>query len=158
MDLIMRCRLLWYIRSEIYQSRSKSQYVGQPHLVLMKHIFSRWNLMILGKITTLCSSMMGCPDVRPQHMGKNYNSLLVHDGSSWSTTSAHGSQDEETRPEPSRKDEFQASSSLAKPRPESTRRWIVQTRHWTSHLSVIDKVDGNRCQRRLDELGQTIRC
>ena len=26
---------------------------------------------------------------------KNYNSLLVHDGSSWSTTSAHGGQDEE---------------------------------------------------------------
>ena len=89
---------------------------------------------------------------------KNYNSFHVHDGSSWSTTSAHGSQDEETRPEPSRKDEFQASSSIAKPRPESTRQWIVQTRHWTSHLSVIDKVDGNRCQRRLDELGQTIRC
>ena len=44
---------------------------------------------------------------------KNYNSLLVHDGSSWSTTSAHGSQDEETRPEPSGKDEFQTSSSLA---------------------------------------------
>ena len=37
---------------------------------------------------------------------KNYNSLLVHEGSSWSTTSAHGSQDEETRPEPSRKDEI----------------------------------------------------
>ena len=89
---------------------------------------------------------------------KNYNSLLVHEGSSWSTTSAHGSQDEETRPEPSGKDEFQTSSSWAKPRPEPTRRWIVQTRHWTSHLSVIDKVDGNRCQRRLDELGQTIRC
>ena len=44
---------------------------------------------------------------------KNYNSFLVHEGSSWSTTSAHGSQDEETRPEPSGKDEFQASSSLA---------------------------------------------
>ena len=26
---------------------------------------------------------------------KNYNSFLVHDGSSWSTTSAHGGQDEE---------------------------------------------------------------
>ena len=24
--------------------------------------------MILGKITTLCSSMMGRPDLRPQHM------------------------------------------------------------------------------------------
>ena len=89
---------------------------------------------------------------------KNYNSFLVHEGSSWSATSAHGSQDEETRPEPSGKDEFQTSSSLAKPRPEPTRRWTAQTRHWTSHLSVIDKVDGNRCQRRLDELGQTIRC
>ena len=89
---------------------------------------------------------------------KNYNSFLVHDGSSWSATSAHGSQDEESRPEPSGKDEFQTSSSLAKPRPEPTRRWIVQTRHWTSHLSAIDKVDGNHCQRRLDELGQTIRC
>ena len=50
---------------------------------------------------------------------ENYNSLLVHDGSSWSTTSAQGSQDEETRPEPSRKDEFQASSSISK-----TSSWV----------------------------------
>ena len=44
--------------------------------------------------------LIGFDDTR-----KNYNSFLVHDGSSWSTTSAHGNQDEETRPEPSRKDE-----------------------------------------------------
>ena len=36
---------------------------------------------------------------------KNYNSFLVHNGSSWSTTSAHENQNEETRPEPSRKEE-----------------------------------------------------
>ena len=42
---------------------------------------------------------------------KNYNSFLVHEGSSLSTTSAHGSQDEESRPESSGKDEFQESSS-----------------------------------------------
>ena len=29
--------------SEIYKLRTKPQYVGQPHLVLMEHIFSRWN-------------------------------------------------------------------------------------------------------------------
>ena len=57
--------------------------------------------MILGKITTLCSSMMGRPDLRPQHMEVRTRKLVLS---------------------LARKDEFQASSSLAKPRPESTRR------------------------------------
>ena len=93
-------------------------------------------LMILGKITTLCSSMMGRPDLRPQLMEVRTRKLVL-------------SRAGRTR--------FQVSSSLSKPRPESARQWMSQTRHWTSHLSVIDKIDGNRCQRWLDELGQTIR-
>ena len=100
------------------------------------YIYLQYFLMILGKITTLCSSMMGRPDLRPQHMEVRTRKLVLN---------LAGRTNQE-------------SSSLAKPRPESTRRWIVQIRHWTSHLSVIDKVDGNRCQQRLDELGQTIRC
>ena len=133
-------------------SKNKTHFYHFPSKILKKLHF-QYKQFCCSFIGETNSFIIYIDDTR-----KNYNSTLVHDGSSWSMTSAHGSQDEETRPEPSRKDEFQTSSSLAKPRPEPTRRWIVQTRHWTSHLSVIDKVDGNRCQRRLDELGQTIRC
>ena len=107
------------------------------NVLFHSHVFSQIFLMILGKITTLCSSMRGRPDLRPQHMEVRTRKLVL---------SRAG------------RTKFQVSSSLAKPRPDPARQWIVQTRHWTSHLSVIDKVDGNRCQRRLDELGQTIRC
>ena len=57
-------------------------------------------LMILGKITTLCSSMMGRPDLRPQHMEVRMRKLVL---------SLAGRTNQE-------------SSSLANPRPESTRR------------------------------------
>ena len=53
-------------------------------------------MMILGKITTLCSSMMGRPDLQPQHMEIRTKKLVL---SLAGRTS-------------------QASSSLAKPRPE----------------------------------------
>ena len=33
--------------------------------------------MILGKITTLCSSMMGRPDLRPQHMEVRTRKLVL---------------------------------------------------------------------------------
>ena len=58
-------------------------------------------MMILGKITTLRSSMMGRPDLRPQHMEVRMRKLVL---------SRVG------------RTKFQASSSLAKPRPESTRQ------------------------------------
>ena len=58
-------------------------------------------LMILGKITTLCSSMMGRPDLRPQLMEVRTRKLVLSRAGRTS---------------------FQVSSSLAKPRPESARQ------------------------------------
>ena len=52
-------------------------------------------MMILGKITTLFSSMMGRPDLQPQHMKIRTRKLVL-----------------------SLAGRNQASSSLAKPRPE----------------------------------------
>ena len=58
-------------------------------------------MMILGKITTLRSSMIGRPDLRPQHMEVRTRKLVL---------SRAG------------RTKFQVYSSLAKPRPESARQ------------------------------------
>ena len=89
------------------------------------------------KIATPDSSMMGRPDLQPQPVKVKIR---------------------KTRPERNRKDEIWDNFVLS-----ITSSWVswmvnitVQTQGITPR-SVIDKIDGNRCQRRLDQLGQTIR-
>ena len=77
MDLIMRCRLLWYIRSEIYKSRSKPQYVRQLYLVFMA--WPAWvnGLASLGLLS--CSAKVGMTLQLPYmlHACANFGGLLV---------------------------------------------------------------------------------
>ena len=78
--------------------------------------------------------------------GKSTNSRLVHNGSSWSMTAARESQDEEiSSMSKTGRTRLQIISSWA----DCTINTTVLT--WALHPhSEIDKIDVNRCQRRLD--------
>ena len=89
------------------------------------------------KIVTPDSSMMGRPDLQPQLVKVKTR---------------------KTRPGRNKKDEIWDNLVLS-----ITSSWVswmvnitIQTQGITPH-SVIDKIDGNHCQRRLDQSGQTIR-
>ena len=88
------------------------------------------------KIATSDSSMMGRPDLQPQPVKV------------WTR---------KTRPERNRKDEIWDNLVLG-----ITSSWVSRMVNITVQTqgimprSVIDKIDGNRCQRRLDQSDQTI--
>ena len=71
------------------------------NIVIISVSILPYNLMILGKITTLYSSMMGRPDLRAQLMEDRTRKIVLSRA---------------------RRTKFQVYSSLAKPRPESARQ------------------------------------
>ena len=93
--------------------------------------------MMLEKLPTPYSSMMGRHDLQLQPMKVRTR---------------------KTRPERNRKDEI--LDNLVLSITSSWVSWVVNITDQTQDItpcSVIDKIDGNRCQRRLDQSSQTIR-